>query len=119
MAARRPDIVQGTLDVEVIAGDARPGEAHGPVLAAGLAAGRQRSGVEADDVVRVHPGDEIVDLLLERWGVVVAEHRARVAATATVARERHDGEPGRLGAAGDPDLALIPLEAPERRAHTV
>jgi hypothetical protein len=65
MAARRPDVGQGALDVEVVAGDARPGEAQRPVLTAGVGARGQRSGVEADDVVRVQPGDEVVDPLLD------------------------------------------------------
>ena len=68
MAARRPDVVQRAFDVEVVAGDARAGEAHGPVLAAGVGARRQRGGVEADDLVGVQPGDEVVDLLLRATG---------------------------------------------------
>ena len=36
MAFRRPNVVQRAFDVEIIAGDAGAGEAHGPVLAAGV-----------------------------------------------------------------------------------
>ena len=62
---------------------------------------------------------ELVLLRLERGRVVVAQHVARMAAAAAVAGELHHGEPGRLGAAGGQHLALVPLEAPERRADAV
>ena len=42
-----------------------------------------------------------------------------MAAAAAVAGELHDGEPGRLGAAGGQHLALVPLEAPQRRADAI
>ena len=55
-----------------------PVKRHRAALARVVGDRGQRGGVEADDLVVVQPGDELVLLRLERRRVVVAQHVAGV-----------------------------------------
>ena len=52
----RPHVVEGSFNVEIVAGDAGPGEAHRPVLAASVGALSQGRCVEAENLARIQPG---------------------------------------------------------------
>src|SRR5260370_694117 len=54
-----------------------------------------------------------------RPDVVQRAFHVEIIAHQPVAGELDDGEPGRFGAAGGQDLALVPLEAPQRRADAI
>src|ERR1700677_3723838 len=119
MTLRRPDLVQRTFELQIIAGDTGAREAHRSILAAPWSYGGERGRVETDRILGIEPGDQVVNLLLERGRIVIAQDRARVVAAAAVAGQMNQGEPGRLGAAGGEHFAFVPLETPQRGAEPV
>ena len=115
MAWRRPRFVERPFDLDIVAGDTGSREAEDPTRKLSDVGRREeRLRAEGDQIVQVEPRGELVNLLVDRRCIEIANQIARMRLAGAVADEMHIVEPRHFGATGRLDFAFIPRESPQR-----